>query len=124
MSANKGEKTIIKEIQEEGRKLLDSGRNPVITCEDKEHQRYVEDLLAGKITRTSKNHITQDEEYLMWYEIISLAKEAKKRGLGRVKIGCVDKLYQDRVERGKSYKQQRKEERASWKKYKKKMMGV
>lgn len=124
MGVNKNTKVIFREIQEEGRKLLDSGRNPVITCEDKEHQRYVEDLLAGKIVRNSKNRITRDEEYLMWYEIISLAKEAKKKGLGKIKFGCVDKLYQDRVENGKSYKEQRKEERASWKKYKKKMMGV
>ena len=121
---NRNTIVLFREIQDEGRKLLDHGVNPEITCEDKNHQQYVEDLLAGRIVRNSRNRITHDETYLMWHEIISLAKEAKDRGLGKIKFGCVDKLYQDRVENGKSYKQQRKEERASWKKYKKKMMGV
>ena len=124
MGVNRNTVVLFREIQDEGRKLLDQGVNPEITCEDKSHQKYVEDLLAGRIVKNSRNRITHDETYLMWYEIISLAKEAKKRGLGKVKFGCVDKLYQDRVERGKSYKQQRKEERAAWKNYKRHMMGV
>lgn len=124
MGVNRNSIVLFREIQDEGKKLLDQGINPEITCEDKNHQKYVEDLLSGRVVRNSRKRITHDESYLMWHEIISLAKEAKKRGLGKIKFGCVDKLYQDRVERGKSYKQQRKEERASWKKYKKKMMGV
>ena len=114
---------LLKDIHSECEKLLAAGANPKITCEDKEHQKYVEDLLAGRITRNANNRVTKDETYLTWCEIIGLAKEAKKRGLGKVKFGCLDKLYQERIEKGKSFKQQRKEERRSWKEYRERMMG-
>ena len=104
---------LLRDIHNECEKLLAAGANPKITCDDKEHQQYVEDLLAGRVVRKANNRITHDEAYLKWCEIIGLDKEAKKRGLGGIKVGCVDKLYQERIEKGKSLDQQRKEERRS-----------
>lgn len=117
MGVNKNTTVLFREIQEEGRKLLAMGVNPKICCTNREHQKVVEKRLSGTEEHNERGHRTSDvtkHEFLC--DIYDAACELTEIGAGKVKIGCLDKMYQERMETGRSWKDQRKETRKSWRK--------
>lgn len=117
MGVNKNTTVLFREIQEEGRKLLAMGVNPKISCTNREHQQVVEKRLAGMVDHKERGHRISDvNKHALLNDIHDTACELTEMGAGRVKIGCLDKMYQERKETGISWKEQRKETRKSWRK--------
>ena len=117
MGVNKNTTVLFREIQEEGRKLLAMGVNPKVCCTNREHQKVVEKRLSGTEERNERGHRTSDvTKHELLCDIHDAACELTEIGAGKVKIGCLDKMYQERMETGKSWKDQRKETRKSWRK--------
>lgn len=115
MGVNKNTTVLFREIQEEGRKLLAMGVNPKICCTNRGHQQNVERKLAGEKT-TRGGRISDVTKYVLLCDIYDTACELRDIGGGKVKFGCLDKMYQERMETGISWKEQRKETRKSWRK--------
>lgn len=117
MGVNKNTTVLFREIQEEGRKLLAIGVNPKVCCTNREHQKVVEKRLSGTEERNERGHRTSDvTKHELLCDIHDAACELTEIGAGKVKIGCLDKMYQERMETGRSWKDQRKETRKSWRK--------
>lgn len=117
MGVNKNTTVLFREIQEEGRKLLAMGVNPKISCTNREHQKVVEKRLAGIAEHKERGHRISDvTKHALLNDIYDAACELTEMGAGRVKIGCLDKMYQERMETGKTWNEQRKETRKSWRK--------
>lgn len=117
MGVNKNTTVLFREIQEEGRKLLAMGVNPKVCCTNREHQQVVEKRLAGIDDRKERGHRISDvTKHALLSNIYDTACELTEMGAGKVKIGCLDKMYQERMETGISWKEQRKETRKSWRK--------
>lgn len=117
MGVNKNTTVLFREIQEEGRKLLAMGVNPKVCCTNREHQKVVEKRLSGTEERNERGHRTSDvTKHELLCDIHDAACELTEIGAGKVKIGCLDKMYQERMETGRSWKEQRKETRKSWRK--------
>ena len=117
MGVNKNTTVLFREIQEEGRKLLAMGVNPKVCCTNREHQKAVEKRLSGIEEQNERGHRTSDvTKHELLCDIHDAACELTEIGAGKVKIGCLDKMYQERMETGRSWKDQRKETRKSWRK--------
>lgn len=117
MGVNKNTTVLFREIQEEGRKLLAMGVNPKVCCTNREHQKVVEKRLSGIEDHKERGHRTSDvTKHELLCDIHDAACELTEIGAGKVKIGCLDKMYQERMETGISWKEQRKETRKSWRK--------
>lgn len=117
MGVNKNTTVLFREIQEEGRKLLAMGVNPKVCCTNREHQNVVEKRLSGMEDHKERGHRTSDvTKHELLCDIHDAACELTEIGAGKVKIGCLDKMYQERMETGRSWKDQRKETRKSWRK--------
>ena len=117
MGVNKNTTVLFREIQEEGRKLLAMGVNPKVSCTNKGHQQIVEKRLSGIEEHKERGHRISDvAKHELLCDIHDAACELTEMGAGKVKIGCLDKMYQDRMETGISWKEQRKETRKSWRK--------
>jgi len=117
MGVNKNTTVLFREIQEEGRKLLAMGVNPKVCCTNREHQKVVERRQAGMVDHEERGHRISDvTKHALLNDIHDVACELTEMGAGKVKFGCLDKMYQDRMETGISWKEQRKETRKSWRK--------
>jgi hypothetical protein len=103
MGVNKNTTVLFREIQEEGRKLLAMGVNPKICCTNREHQQVAEKRLAGMVDHEERGHrISNVTMHALLCDNYDTACELTEMGAGRVKIGCLDKMYQERMETGKS----------------------
>ena len=117
MGVNKNTTVLFREIQEEGRKLLAMGVNPKVCCTNREHQKVVEKRLSGTEKHKERGYRISDvTKHELLCDIHDAACELTEIGAGKVKIGCLDKMYQERMETGRSWKEQRKETRKSWRK--------
>lgn len=117
MGVDKNTTVLFREIQEEGRKLLAMGVNPKVCCTNREHQQVVEKRLAGIADHKERGHrISNVTKHALLCDIYDTACELTEMGAGKVKIGCLDKMYQERMETGKTWNEQRKETRKSWRK--------
>ena len=117
MGVNKNTTILFREIQEEGRKLLAKGVNPKVCCTNREHQQVVERRLEGIVDHKERGHMTDNAvKHALLCDIYDTACELKAMGAGKIKFGCLDKMYQERMETGISWKEQRKETRKSWRK--------
>lgn len=95
---------LLLEIQEEGQKILDSGRNPVITCED---TRYLDLLKKGysparaySVRAASyANEKYKDRSKLdIINDILFYAKAIVEAGCNP-KVACIDRDHQNMVEK-------------------------
>ena len=117
MGVDKNTMVLFREIQEEGRKLLAMGVNPKICCTNREHQKIAEKRLSGIEDHKERGYRISDvTKHELLCDIHDAACELTEIGAGKVKIGCLDKMYQERMETGRSWKDQRKETRKSWRK--------
>lgn len=107
MGVNKNTTVLFRKIQEEGRSLLAKGINPKICCINHEYQQNFERKQAG-IKAKRGCPISDANRYLLLCDIHNAACELRDKGAGKAKIGCMDKLYQERVETGITWKEQRK----------------
>lgn len=107
MGVDKNTIVLFREIQKEGRLLLAKGVNPKVSCINREHQQNIERKQAGIKCKRGRR-LSETNRYLLLCDIYYTACELRDRGAGKVKFGCLDRLYQERVETGKTWKEQRK----------------
>lgn len=80
--------TLVREVLDEAKKLVDSGKNARFSCDNKLHQKAVEDRLKDNADGY-KTRIYGGSEYDLACQVIEEAKKIISMGYN-AKISCVD----------------------------------
>lgn len=80
--------TLVREVLDEAKKLVDNGKNARFSCENKIHQKAVEDRLKDNADGY-KTRIYAGSEYDLACQVIEEAKKIVRMGYNAA-IGCAD----------------------------------